>query len=175
MALRKPKRRPTPSNWASWKPLGIGEQRPNNYREVFRAARENHGEAGYAWRILNEGVCDGCALGTSGLRDWTIDGIHLCNVRLRLLRINTMPALDPDEAGLDDAATLARRSGAELRDLGRLPHPMLRRRGEPGFTRISWEDALELVAARIRASSPQRLGFYLTSRGTTNETYYAAQ
>lgn len=44
MALRKPKRRPTPSNWASLKPLGIGEQRPNNYREVFRAARENRDE-----------------------------------------------------------------------------------------------------------------------------------
>ena len=25
MALRKPKRRPTPSNWASLKPFGIGE------------------------------------------------------------------------------------------------------------------------------------------------------
>ena len=53
--LRKPKRRPTPSTWASFKPLGIGEQRPNNYREVFRAARENRDRAGYAWRILKIG------------------------------------------------------------------------------------------------------------------------
>ncbi len=68
MALRKPKRRPTPSNWASLKPLGLGEQRPNNYREVFRAMRENRDEAGYAWRILNQGVCDGCALGIAGLQ-----------------------------------------------------------------------------------------------------------
>ncbi len=173
MALRKPKRRPTPSNWASFKPFGIGEQRPNNYREVFRAIRENRDAAGYAWRILSEGVCDGCALGTSGLHDWTLDGTHLCNIRLRLLRLNTMPALDPDV--LADADALAKRSGAELRDLGRLPYPMLRRRGERGFARVSWEEALDLVAARIRASSPERLGFYLTSRGTANETYYVAQ
>lgn len=26
------------------------------------------------------------------LHDWTLDEIHLCNVRLRLLRLNTMPA-----------------------------------------------------------------------------------
>ena len=171
--LRKPKRRPTPSNWASWKPFGIGEQRPNNYREVFRTAWENRDAAGYAWRILREGVCDGCALGTSGLRDWTIDGTHVCNVRLRLLRLNTMPALDPEL--LADAEALGRRPGAELRALGRLPHPMLRSRGDRGFTRISWEEALELVSARLRATAPGRLGFYLTSRGTTNETYYAAQ
>ena len=175
MALRKPKRRPTPSNWASLKPLGLGEQRPNNYREVFRAMRENRNEAGYAWRILNQGVCDGCALGTSGLRDWTIHGTHLCNIRLRLLRVNTMPAFDPEAVGVGDADALAERSGAELRELGRIPHPLLRRRGEPGFSRIGWEQAIDLVAERIRASSPDRLGFYLTSRGTANETYYAAQ
>ncbi len=173
--LRKPKRRPTPSNWASWKPFGIGEQRPNNYREVVRAIGENRHAAGYAWRILSQGVCDGCALGTSGLHDWTIDGTHLCNIRLRLLALNTLEALDPEAAGLADASALAARSGAELRELGRIPHPMLRRRGEPGFSRIGWDEALDLAAARIRRSSPERLGFYLTSRGTTNETYYAAQ
>jgi len=171
--LRKPKRRPTPSNWASWRPFGIGEQRPNNFGEVFRAVRENRDSAGYAWRILSRGVCDGCALGTTGLRDWTIDGVHVCNVRLRLLRLNTMPALDP--APLADAGSLARLKGAELRALGRLPFPMLRGRGDPGFSRISWDEALALAADRIGASEPGRLGFYLTSRGTVNETYYAAQ
>ncbi len=171
--LRKPKRRPTPSLWASWKPFGIGEQRPNNYGEVFRAAWENRDRAGYAWRILSRGVCDGCSLGTSGLRDWTIDGVHVCNARLRLLRLNTMPALDP--ALLADADALADRSGAELRDLGRLPYPMLRRAGETGFRRISWDEALELAAERVRAAAPDRLGLYLTSRGMPNENYYAAQ
>jgi molybdopterin-dependent oxidoreductase alpha subunit len=171
--LRKPKRRPTPSNWASWKPLGIGEQRPNNYGEIFRAAWDNRDAAGYAWRILRDGVCDGCALGTSGLRDWTIDGVHLCNVRLRLLRLNTMPALDP--VALADAGALAGRSGDELRALGRIPHPMLRAHGEAGFKRISWDEALELAGERLRATAPERLGFYLTSRGTANETYYVAQ
>src|SRR5918992_1723501 len=121
--LRKPKRRPTPSIWASFKPLGIGEQRPNNYGEVVRAAWENRDRAGYAWRILSQGVCDGCALGTTGLRDWTIEGVHLCNVRLRLLRLNTMGALDPSV--LDDVAALREKSGKELRVLGRLPYPML--------------------------------------------------
>jgi molybdopterin-dependent oxidoreductase alpha subunit len=171
--LRKPRRRPTPSTWASWKPLGIGEQRPNNYGEVVRAAWENRDRAGYAWRILRDGVCDGCSLGTRGLRDWTIDGVHLCNVRLRLLRLNTMPPLDGEL--LADAERLRALPGRELRSLGRLPHPMLRLRGEPGFRRIGWDDALTLLADRISAAGPERIGFYLTSRGMCNESYYAAQ
>ncbi len=167
------RRRSSLSLRASWKPFGIGEQRPNNFREVARAAWENRDRPGYAWRILDQGVCDGCALGTKGMRDWTMEGVHLCNIRLRLLRLNTMPALDP--AVLDDAAALEKRSSAQLRELGRLPFPLLRRRGQAAFTRVSWDQALDLASERIRTAGPERIGMYLTSRGTGNETYYAAQ
>jgi len=167
------RRRWTPALWASKKPFGIGEQRPNNYLEIVRAVWENRDRLGYAWRILKNGVCDGCALGTSGLRDWTIEGTHLCNVRLRLLRLNTMTAFDPDR--LHRVEPLARKSSAELRAMGRLPFPMLRRAGEPGFRRVSWNEALGLIADRIRATRPDRTGYYLTSRGICNEAYYAAQ
>ena len=162
-----------PSLWASKKPFGIGEQRPNNYAEIWNALKENRDELGYAWRILKHGVCDGCALGTKGMRDWTLDEVHLCNVRLRLLRLNTMPALDVSV--LDDVDALRRMTSAELRDLGRLPYPMIRRRGDAGFRRIGWSEALELTSARIRATTHDRLAFYLTSRGMTNENYYAVQ
>lgn len=124
-------------------------------------------------RILRKGVCDGCALGTSGLRDFTMDGVHLCMVRLDLMRLNTMPALDVSH--LEDADKLARMSAAELRELGRLPYPMIRRKGARGFTRVSWDEVVELIAARFSQTRPDRLAFYLTSRGLTNETYYVAQ
>jgi molybdopterin-dependent oxidoreductase alpha subunit len=107
------------------------------------------------------------------MRDWTLDEIHLCNVRLRLLRLSTMPALDVGL--LADVSQLRGKSSAELRDLGRLPHPMLRRRGEPGFRRASWDEALDTIASQIRSSGPDRVGFYMTSRGEPNENYYAAQ
>jgi len=162
-----------PSIWASWKPFGIGEHHPNNYLEIWKALRENQDQLGYAWRILKQGCCDGCSLGTTGMRDWTMPGVHLCNVRLRLLRLNTMPPFDPDVT--KDAALLQRKSSAELREMGRVPVPLLRRRGERGFHPVTWEEALALAADRIRASKPDRLAFYLTSRGLANETYYVIQ
>ncbi|TFG71996.1 MAG: formate dehydrogenase, partial [Solirubrobacterales bacterium] len=112
-------------------------------------------------------------LGTKGLADWTIDGVHLCNVRLRLLRLNTMGPLEVDV--LEDVEALRGLSGQELRQLGRLPFPMLREAGEPGFRRIGWNRALDRIAERIREAGAERIGFYLTSRGMANESYYAAQ
>ena len=117
---------------------------------------ENKDELPFAWRILNEGVCDGCALGVAGLKDWTTDGPHLCNVRLRLLRLNTMPALDVRV--LADIEPLRKMKSADLRELGRLPYPMLRKKGEKGFQRITWDVALDRIAARIEATSPDRWG-----------------
>lgn len=171
--LRKPNKFWNPENWASWKPFGLGEQYPNNYWEVFRAAWVNKDQLSYTWDILNQGVCDGCSLGTTGMKDWTLDGLHLCNVRLRLLRLNTMGAFDPKL--LENVAELQQKSSAELRELGRVPYPMRRDKGDQGFRRISWDEALDLIATKIKATSPQKLGFYITSRGTVNETYYATQ
>ena len=146
---------------------------PRHYREMAKILWENRKEMPFAWRILSQGVCDGCALGTTGMRDWTIEGTHLCMVRLELLSLNTMPALDVEK--LSDVERLRRMSSRELREMGRLPEPMVRRRGDRGFRRIGWDEALDLAASRLRAANPDRIAFYLTSRGIPNETYYAAQ
>jgi molybdopterin-dependent oxidoreductase alpha subunit len=159
--------------WASPKPFGLGEKHPNNFWEVFRAVWENRDRLGYAYRILDKGVCDGCSLGTSGMKDWTVTGIHLCNVRLRLLRLNTMAPMDGKL--LENVTALRSQRSRDLRALGRLPYPMLRQKGQKGFRRITWNDALELLAHRVRSTQPERTYFYLTSRGVPNETYYAAQ
>lgn len=160
-------------NWVSLSPNGIGHVKPNHYLEIARVAWRNRGELPFAWRILSKGVCDGCALGTTGLHDFTMDGVHLCMVRLELLRLNTMPALDITR--LDDSSQLERMSAAELRELGRLPYPMIRRKGERGFKRLAWNAAIALAGSRIAATEPERLAFYMTSRGLTNETYFVAQ
>ena len=167
--VRPPKRGLAPELWASRIPFTHLE----NFYEVFRALWENRDNLPYAWRILKDGVCDGCALGTSGLEDWTLHGVHLCNVRLRLLRLNTLPPLDPKV--LEDVEALKGRKSRELRRLGRLPYPMLRRKGERGFRRVSWDEALGLAAEYLRRHLPEGAFFYLTSRGVPNETYYVVQ
>jgi len=147
--------------------------KPNHYAEIIKTIWRNRDELPFALRILSKGVCDGCALGTSGVRDFTMDGVHLCMIRLDLMRLNTMPALDISL--LRDAGALEKMTAAALRELGRLPYPMIRRRGEPGFTRVSWDEAIGQTAEQFAMTDSHRMAFYLTSRGLTNEAYYLAQ
>ena len=154
-------------------PFGLGQTKPKHFRDMTAVAWKNRDNLGYAWKVLSQGVCDGCALGVAGFHDWTIEGVHLCMTRLNLLRLNTMPALDPKL--LTDVSKLASQSNAELREFGRLPFPMVREKGARGFRRITWEVAFTRIAKRIRTSSPDRLAFYVTARGVTNEVYYMAQ
>ena len=135
-------------------PSGAGEIKPNHYRDMLKVVWRNRDQLPFAWRILREGVCDGCALGTTGLRDFTMEGIHLCMTRLNLLRLNTMAELDV--SCLENIDSLSGLSGSELRELGRLPYPMMRKRGEPGFRRVGWEEVYGVISDRIRSIDPRR-------------------
>jgi len=154
-------------------PFGLGHRKPKHFRDMLGVLWRNRDNLPYAWKVITRGVCDGCALGVAGLHDWTIDGVHLCMTRLNLLRLNTVSALD--ETHLADVAALQKLDNAALRDLGRLPYPFVRRRGESGFSRVTWEEALQRLGGRIRLTDPKRLAFFITARGVTNEVYYMAQ
>ena len=83
---------------------------------MLGVAWRNRDNLGHAWKVLSRGVCDGCALGVAGFHDWTLKGPHLCMTRLNLLRLNTMPALDPGRLG--DLARLKAELARE-RQIGR--------------------------------------------------------
>ena len=55
----------------------------------------------------------------------------------------------------------------------------MRRPGDPGFRRITWEEATRICAesmARVAgAGGGDRMAFFVSSRGLTNEAYYAIQ
>jgi molybdopterin-dependent oxidoreductase alpha subunit len=154
-------------------PFGIGRTKPKHFRNMADVAWKNRDNLSYAWKVLSQGVCDGCSLGVSGFHDWTIPGIHLCMTRLNLLRLNTMPAFDPRL--LENVSHLQSLDNVQLRELGRLPYPMVREKDERGFHRITWDEAYQRLGSRIRSTEPRRLAFYLTARGITNEVYYVAQ
>src|SRR5262249_34293420 len=141
-----------PSLWASVIPRDPSKQKPNQYAEMLRVLWENRDQLPFAWRILQHGVCDGCALGTAGLKDWTQDGVHLSIVRLELRRLNTAPALDPER--LRDVPSLSGMSSKDLRALGRLSEPMIRRKGEKGFRVVTWSEAYASVTEQIRLKEP---------------------
>ncbi|MED4603116.1 molybdopterin-dependent oxidoreductase, partial [Paenibacillus validus] len=165
--------KPDPKLWVSRMPFGLGRIKPHHIRDTLKVAWENRDNLPYAARILTQGVCDGCALGVSGLYDQTLEGPHLCTTRLNVLRLNTMPAIRPDmlHADIDELRKL---DSAQLRKLGRLPYPLMRGKGERRFRRVGWDEALQTIAGKIRAIDPKQLACYLTARGLTSESSDAA-
>jgi molybdopterin-dependent oxidoreductase alpha subunit len=157
----------------SFMPFGLGQVKPKHFRYMAKAVWKNRDNLPYAFQVLRRGVCDGCALGVAGFHDWTIRGVHLCMTRLNLLKINTMPELDARM--LEDIAPLKSLDNVQLRELGRLPFPMLREKGAKGFKRVTWEEAYQRIAQKIRDADPRRWAMFVTSRGVTNEVYYMAQ
>lgn len=161
------------SLWVSKRPFGLGLVKPHHIRDTLRTVWDNRDNLPYAYRILTQGVCDGCALGVSGLYDQTLEGPHVCTTRLNVLRLNTMPAIK-EETLHADVEKLRKLSSSALRSLGRLPYPLIRRKGEARFARLTWEEAMSRIAEKAKTIDPKGIAFYLTGRGITNETYYAA-
>jgi molybdopterin-dependent oxidoreductase alpha subunit len=160
------------NTWLS-RVVPFAQTKPRHYPEMLGVLWENRKEIPYAWKVLNHGVCDGCSLGPYGLRDDVIDGVHLCMTRLKLLKFNTMAALNV--SAMTDVERLRRLEPEQLRSLGRLSHPLVRRKGARGFLRVSWDDALDVVCKAIRKTPPHELAFFATPRGLTNEVYYVFQ
>ena len=165
----------SPSSWASWIPTGVGQQKPHHYREMVRdrvgeprraAVRLAHPEPRRLRRLRARHVR---AVGLDAGRHAPVHGA---------------PRADAAEHGagarLSSVSPTSRARGArssqELRALGRLPEPMLRRAGERGFrVDLVGRGARPHRRRAARSVDPARAAFYLTSRGITNEVYYAAQ
>ncbi|PAV31516.1 formate dehydrogenase [Virgibacillus profundi] len=164
-------KKPSPDLWVSKVPFGLGKIKPHHIRDTMKVVWDNKDNLPYATRILTQGVCDGCALGVSGLKDQTLAGPHICTTRLNVLRLNTMSQVKEDilHADIED---LRKMSSTELRKLGRIPYPLIRKPGERKFSRISWDDALDKIANKMKTLNPKQSAFYSTSRGITNEVYY---
>ena len=160
--------------WVGFKPYGIGETKPNHYKEMFKTLWENRDNLPYAWRILNKGVCDGCALGVAGFHDWTL-------VRRAPLHDAAQPAAHQHHGCARPLAPRRRRAAASACATASCatsvasPTRWCAAPASPGSRQVSWDEALDLIADRIRATTPDRLAVYLTARGITNETYYVAQ
>ncbi len=164
---------PDPKHWVSPVPFGLGKIKPKHIRDTMKVMWENKDNLPYATRILTKGVCDGCALGVSGLQDQTLKGPHLCTTRLNVLRLNTMPAIK-EEVLHQDIDELRKMDSSDLRKLGRIPYPLSRKPGERQFKRISWDEALDKMADKVKNIDPKQLAMFLTARGITNESYYVA-
>lgn len=162
------------SGWRSLAPFGLLEpDKPRHFRTMLRILGQNITQLPDAWRILN-GPCNGCAVQTDGLRDNVLpDSPHFCLTRLGLIEEALRPPFDP--ARFSDVEKLAGLRNEDLEALGRIPVPLLRRRGDRGFQPLNFDAAYDLAADWIRRHPADRAAYFTTSKAINNEEYFAFQ
>ncbi len=162
-------------NWlAEHVPFGIMQpNKPRHFLAILDTFAENWGQWHKAWRVLN-GPCNGCAVQTDGLRDNVLpNSPHFCAVRLSLIEEVLRPDFDP--CILSDVRKLRRLSNTTIERLGRIPTPVIRRRGDKGFATLTFDEAGDLAAQWIAKHRGDTCGFFTTSKGINNEEYFAFQ
>ncbi len=87
---------------------------------------------------------------------------------------NTTREVTPTFWAEHSIADLAEKTQYWLGNQGRITEPVVIRPGDTHYSAISWQDAFDLVAEHIQATTPDRCVFYTSGR-TANETAFLYQ
>jgi len=131
------------------------------------------------WKAMRtRNACKTCALGMGGQRGGMVNELgrfpEVCKKSVQAMAADMQPAI-PEEffrsVSLDE---LRRMTPRELETRGRLTVPLLYRRGDAGYRPISWDDALQRIADKLRATAADETFWYFSGR-SSNEAGFLLQ
>ena len=127
--------------------------------------------------LTSHNACKVCGLGMGGQLGGMTNELgefpSVCNKSVQAQLTDIQPAI-PAEVFNHPLAELRELDGYELERLGRLGSPIFKPSGEDRYRPISWDDALDIAAGRLRSSSPERAFFYSSGR-SSNEAGFILQ
>ncbi|MEQ1821564.1 MAG: FdhF/YdeP family oxidoreductase [Fimbriimonadaceae bacterium] len=131
------------------------------------------------WRAMRaKNACKTCALGMGGQQGGMVNEAghfpEVCKKSLQAMVGDMQGRVSPEFFQKYSLAELAGLSSLELEACGRLAEPVVARDGDTHYRAVSWEEALELVARRLNATSPDRAFFYASGR-SSNEAGFLLQ
>lgn len=131
------------------------------------------------WRTLrSRNACKACAFGTGGQNGgfWNESrhGIEICNKNIQAHLSDIRPAIPIPLFLQKSIAELSQLTGKQLEDLGRLTTPLYKAAGELHYRPMPYDEALQICADRLRATTPERSFFYASGR-SSNEAAFLLQ
>lgn len=146
-------------------------------RSVFRYAGKI-GPFKLVQTLRSKNACKACAFGTGGqnggLHNEARRGIEICNKNIQA-HLSDIRAGIPNTLFLQKSIReLQQLSGKQLEDVGRLTTPLYKRAGEQHYSPITYEAALQRLAEKLQASTPESTFFYASGR-SSNEAAFSLQ
>lgn len=131
-----------------------------------------------ASKALNSrNTCKACALGMGGqlggMTNESGEFPSVCNKSIQAQSSDVQPAI-PDEIFEHSIDDLKELDGKEIEHLGRLNTPLYKSAADKHYRPVSWDDAMAMAAARLKATDPSRSFFYSSGR-SSNEAGFIFQ
>ena len=123
------------------------------------------------WRAMrSKNACKTCALGMGGqLGGMANEKGHfpeVCKKSLQAMAADMRGRIEPRFFSTYSVRDLQTFSPRELESAGRIVEPLLREPGASHYRTISWDEALDRVAASLAAALPKRAFFYASGRSS---------
>lgn len=128
--------------------------------------------------LRSKNACKACSFGTGGqnggMHNETNSGIEFCNKNIQA-HLSDIRAGIPNTLFFEKSIKeLSELSGKQLEDLGRLATPLYKKENQTNYSPLSYDDALEIIVGKLKATNPDRSFFYASGR-SSNEAAFTLQ
>jgi molybdopterin-dependent oxidoreductase alpha subunit len=156
------------------KPLSAGGGWP-----AIRYSLQKARGIGGLWRLYRRmatrNACKTCALGmggqAGGMRNESGAWPEVCKKSIQAQAADMQPPIPLEvfeRMSLDSFLTM---DGRTLENLGRIGHPLVLRAGDDRYRPVPWDEALDDIAARLRALAPDEVTFYSSGRASNEAAF----
>ena len=147
-------------------------------RYSLRKGREAGGIIKLYRRLRSRNACKTCAIGMGGQKGGMVNekgGFpEVCKKSIQAQAGDMQRAIPESFFDGHSIDELERWGSMELEHAGRLAFPVAWREGDTHFRRIDWDEALDRLAAELKATPPERAFFYASGR-SSNEAAFLLQ
>ena len=158
------------------KPPGHGGGWPSIFYTLRRTA--GSGPVRMLRGLHSANACKTCALGMGGQKGGMRNELghypEVCKKSVQAMASDLQPAIPPEFFRKHDLDTLRAMSPRQLEKAGRLSRPMILRPGARHYEPLEAGEALDLIAAALRGTDPDRSFFYFSGR-SSNEAAFLLQ
>jgi molybdopterin-dependent oxidoreductase alpha subunit len=145
---------------------------------TFKKARE----AGGVWALWKamrtKNACKTCALGMGGQAGGMVNEAghfpEVCKKSFQAMVADMQGAVKPAFFETYSIPQLRRFSPREMEHSGRLVQPVILEKGSQHYRPIEWAEAMERIAAKLKATLPEESFFYFSGR-SSNEAGFLLQ
>ena len=135
-------------------------------RYTWKKGREAGGVFKLYRAMRSRNACKTCALGMGGQKGGMVNERgafpEVCKKSLQAMVADMQGAIEPTFWKQHSISQLQSLSPRELEHLGRLIHPLRYKKGASHYEVVTWEEALDAIAKKLSATSPDRSFWYFS-------------